>query len=40
METTVITHKPSHQGEEELSKGRVDIEEIGSLEVVGGKLSE
>lgn len=40
MEVPVESHKPSHQGEEELSEGRMDIEEVGSLEVIGSKLSK
>lgn len=38
VEVTIVADQPAHKGEEKLSKGRVDIEEVGSLEVVGSKL--
>jgi hypothetical protein len=34
----VIANEPAHEGEEELSEGRVYIEEVGSLEIEGCKL--
>jgi hypothetical protein len=34
MKMAVISNKPTHQGEEEFSKGRMDIEEVRSLEVI------
>ena len=38
VEMAIVAHKPAHEGEEELGKRRVHIEEVGPLEVVGGKL--
>lgn len=40
VEATIVADQPAHEGEEELAEGRVDIEEVGSLEVVGGELSK
>jgi len=34
VEVSIIAHEPAHKGEEELSKRRMDIEEVGFLEVV------
>jgi hypothetical protein len=34
VEVSIITNEPADEGEEELAEGRVDIEEVGSLEVV------
>ena len=38
MEVAIVAHQPADEGEEELPQGRVDVEEIGSLEIEGGKL--
>lgn len=38
VEVAVITDQPAHKSKEELAEGRMDIEEICVLEVVGGKL--
>lgn len=38
VEVAIVADEPAHKGEQELSKGRVNIEEIGSLEIVRGKL--
>jgi hypothetical protein len=35
---SIIPDEPAHQGKEKLSEGGVDIEEVGSLEIVGSKL--
>jgi hypothetical protein len=40
VEVAIVSNKPSHEGEEQLSEGRVDIEEVGSLQVVRGKLAK
>lgn len=31
----VISYEPAHEGKEELSERRVDIEEVGSLQILG-----
>lgn len=31
---TIVTNEPAHEGEQELAKRRVDIEEIGSFQVL------
>jgi hypothetical protein len=38
VEVTIVTDQPADKSEEKLAERRVDIEEVGSLEVVGGKL--
>jgi hypothetical protein len=40
VEVTIVTDQPADKSEEKLAERRVDIEEVGSLEVVGGKLSK
>lgn len=37
-EAAIVSDKPAGEGKEELSEGRVHIEEVGSLEVVGSEL--
>jgi hypothetical protein len=34
VEVAVVADEPTHEGEEKLGKGRVNIEEIGSFEVI------
>ena len=34
----LVSDKPASEGEQELSEGRMDIEEVGSLQVVRSKL--
>jgi len=34
----IVTDYPADEGKEELSKGRMDVEEVGALEIVGGEL--
>lgn len=38
VEVSIVAHEPAHQREEQLSEGRVDVEEVGALEVVGREL--
>lgn len=38
MEVAIVAYEPADQTKEELAKGRVDIEEVGSFEVIGCKL--
>ena len=38
QEVTIVSDQPAHQGEEEFTERRVNIEEIGALEIVRGKL--
>lgn len=38
LEVAVVANEPAHEGEEELGKRGVNIEEVGSLEIVGSKL--
>jgi hypothetical protein len=40
VKVAIVADQPAHEGEEELAEGGVDIEEVGSLEVVGCKLSK
>lgn len=40
VEVTVISNKPAHKREQELAERRMDIEEVGSLEIVGSELKE
>jgi hypothetical protein len=40
MEMAIVSHEPSHEGKKKLSERRMNIEEVGSLEVVGGKLDK
>ena len=35
---SLVAYKVAHEGEQKLAKRWVDIEEVGSLEVVGSKL--
>ena len=37
-EGAIVSNKPACEREEELAKGRVDIEEVGALKVVGCEL--
>jgi hypothetical protein len=38
VEVAIVADQPADKGEEKLAERRVDIEEVGSLEVVGGEL--
>lgn len=38
VKVAIVADQPAHEGEQELAKGRVDIEEVGSLEVVRSEL--
>lgn len=38
VEVAVISNKPANEGKEQLGKRGMDIEKVGSLKVVGGKL--
>lgn len=38
VEVAVVPDQPAHEGKQELTKGRVDIEEVRPLQVVGGEL--
>lgn len=40
VEVAIVTDQPADKGEEELAERRVDIEEVGSLEVIGSELSK
>lgn len=40
QEVAVIAHQPAHKGEKKLAEGRVDIEEVGALQVVGSELGK
>jgi hypothetical protein len=40
VEVAIVTDQPADKGEKKLAERRVDIEEVGSLEVVGGELSK
>lgn len=37
-ELAPVSDQPSSEGEKELAKGRMDIEEVGTLEIVGREL--
>jgi hypothetical protein len=37
-EMAIVSNDPTDKGEEQLSKGRMNVEEIGALEIVGGEL--
>lgn len=34
----IVADQPAHEGEEKLAEWRMDVEEVGPLEIVGGKL--
>lgn len=38
VEVAIVTDQPADKSEEKLAERRVDIEEVGSLEVIGGEL--
>jgi hypothetical protein len=38
VEMAIVADEPAHQREEELAERRVDVEEVGALEVVGCEL--
>jgi len=40
VEVSIVSDKPAHKGKEELSQGRMDVEEVCPLEIVGSELSE
>jgi hypothetical protein len=39
LEFPIVANEPAYESEEELAEGRVDIKEVGSLEVIGSKLA-
>lgn len=39
-ERSIVAGEPACEGEEELAEGRMDVEEVGTLEVVRGKLRD
>lgn len=38
-EVTIVSDQPAHKGKQKLSEGRVHIEEVHALKVIGGKLA-
>lgn len=37
---SIISNKPTHQGKEKLSKRRMNVEEVCTLEVIRGELRQ
>ena len=40
VEVTIVTNKPAHESKQQLSKRRVDVEEVGPFEIVRSELGE
>lgn len=39
-EMAIVSNDPTDKGKEQLSKGRMNVEEIGALKIVGGELGD